>query len=273
MATARELFDAGNLGDAILQVTSEVKAAPADSHKRTFLFELLCFAGEYDRAERQLDVIGHQSAKSEIGVQVYRNNLKAERDRARLFSDGLQPHFLVEPPTYVDLHLSAINRIREGNLEEARAVLDRAEEERPAFTGRINGDQFLDFRDYNDLLGPVLEVIMAGEYTWLPFEQIKQISIESPRQLRDLIWTPARIEATDGTLGEVFIPALYSGSSRHPQDMVRLGRMTDWESLSDDLYIPAGLRLFLVDNEDRPMLAVRSIEFDAAAFNTQTAPS
>ncbi|HYP28093.1 MAG TPA: type VI secretion system accessory protein TagJ [Blastocatellia bacterium] len=273
MATARELLETGNLQGAIDQVTSEVKAAPTDMHKRTFLFELLCFAGEFDRAERQLDVIGHQSAKSEIGVMVYRNNLNAERDRRRLFSDGLQPHFLSEPPSYVDLHLDAINRLREGNLDEARAVLDRAEEERPALTGRINGDQFLDFRDYNDLTGPVLEVIMAGEYTWLPFEQIRQVSIEPPRQLRDLIWIAARIEATDGTLGEVFIPVLYAGSGEHANDQVRLGRMTDWKQMSEDLYIPAGLRLFLVDNEDRPMLGVRSIEFDAAAVNTQTAPS
>ncbi|HVF90423.1 MAG TPA: type VI secretion system accessory protein TagJ [Blastocatellia bacterium] len=273
MATAKELFDTGNLRGAIDQVISEVKAAPTDMQRRTFLFELLCFAGEFDRAERQLDVIGHQSAKAEIGVQVYRNNMKAERDRRRLFSDGLQPHFLVEPPSYVDLHLDAINRLREGSLDEARAALDRAEEERPALSGRVNGDRFLDFRDYNDLLGPVLEVIMAGEYTWLPFEHIKQVVIDSPRQLRDLIWTAARVEATDGTMGEVFIPALYAGSSEHANDQVRLGRMTDWRQVSEDLYIPEGLRLFLVDNEDKPMLAVRSIEFDAAAVNTQSAPS
>ncbi|HKG21416.1 MAG TPA: type VI secretion system accessory protein TagJ [Blastocatellia bacterium] len=273
MATAKELFDSGNLQGTIDQVIGEVKAAPADMQRRTFLFELLCFAGEFDRAERQLDVIGHQSATADIGVQVYRNNMKAERDRRRLFSDGLQPHFLAEPPPYVDLHLAAINRLREGNLDEARATLDRAEEERPALTGKVNGDRFLDFRDYNDLLGPVLEVIMAGEYTWLPFEHIKQVVIDSPKQLRDLIWTAARVEATDGTVGEVFIPALYAGSSEHANDQVRLGRMTDWRQMSEDLYIPEGLRLFLVDNEDRPMLAVRNVEFDAAAVDTRSAPS
>ena len=56
----------------------------------------------------------------------------AERERRRLFEEGVQPHFLKEPPAYVDMHVAAINQMREGKLSEARATLDRAEEERPS---------------------------------------------------------------------------------------------------------------------------------------------
>lgn len=273
MATAKELLDAGQLQAAIEAVTQEVKSKPSEMRQRTFLFELLCFAGEYDRAEKQLEVIGHQSAQAELGVQVYRNNLKAERDRRRLFSDGLAPHFLTEPPAYVDLHLSAINRLREGNAEEARSLLDRAEEERPALNGVLNGQPFLDFRDYDDLIGSVLEVIVHDKYTWVPFEQIKQIQIQAPKQFRDLMWTPARIEAIDGTIGEVFIPALYVGSSDHPDDQVKLGRMTDWTQINKALNKPAGLRLFMVDGEDRAMLEVRNVEFHSVGTQAGGTPS
>lgn len=261
MTSAKELLDAGNLKGAIDEVTREVKAKPSEMRQRTFLFELLCFAGEYDRAEKQLEVIGHQSAQAELGVQVYRNNLKAERDRRRLFSDGLAPHFLTEPPAYVDFQLSAINRLREGNTEEVRSLLDRAEEERPALNGVLDGRPFLDFRDSDDLIGSVLELIVKDKYTWAPFEQIKQMEISAPKQLRDLMWTPARIEAVDGTIGEVFIPALYAGSCDHPNDQVKLGRMTDWIQINKVQNSPAGLRLFMVDGEDKAMLEVRSIEF------------
>lgn len=273
MNTAKELLDAGNLKGAIEQVTREVKSNPSEMRQRTFLFELLCFAGEYDRAEKQLEVIGHQSAQAELGVQVYRNNLKAERDRKRLFADGLAPHFLTEPPAYVDLHLGAINRLREGNTEEARSLLDRAEEERPALSGVLNGQQFLDFRDYDDLIGSVLEVIVHDKYTWVPLEQIKQIEIPAPKQLRDLMWTPARIEAIDGTIGEVFIPALYAGSSDHPNDQVKLGRMTDWIQVNKLQNSPAGLRLFMVDGDDRAMLEVRNVEFNSVATTAGGIPS
>src|SRR5262245_27875917 len=165
--TAEELLARGELQDAIQAVTGHIKNSPADVRGRTFLFELLIFAGEWDKADRQLEVIGQQNVKSEVGVEVYRNNISAERDRARMFSDGLQPHFLSEPPAYVDLHLEAINRIRERNPREARELLDRAEEERPALMGRFNDTPFLDFRDYDDLLGPVLELIVGNKYTWL----------------------------------------------------------------------------------------------------------
>jgi len=258
---AEALLDEGQLEAAIQELTGLVKANPTDVRGRTFLFEVLVFAGEWERAERQLGVIGQQSAKSEVGVEVYRNNIKAERDRARLFSEGLHPHFLTEPPAYVDFHLEAINRIREGDTQEARKLLDRAEEERPALMGRLNDTPFLDFRDYNDLVGPLLELIVGDKYTWLPLERVTRVDLEAPKHLRDLLWVPARVETTDGTMGEVFIPALYAGSSRHSDDRIKLGRMTDWHEIGEGLYAGAGLRLFLVDDQDRPVLEARHIEF------------
>ncbi|MEW6209052.1 MAG: type VI secretion system accessory protein TagJ [Acidobacteriota bacterium] len=261
MTRAKELLDAADLQGAIDCVTSEVKANPLDMQRRTLLFELLCFAGEFDRAERQLEVIGSQSAQSQIGVQVYRNNIEAERRRKKLFADGLEPHFLIPPPAYVDLLMSATNRVREGNTKEARALLDRVEEESPARRGLFNGRQFQHLRDWNDFTSPVLELFVRSDYAWLPFEQIRRIEISAPRHLRDLMWTPARIEARDGTIGEVYIPALYANSDQHANDLVRLGRMTDWKSLDEDLFIPQGLRVFMVDDEYKSLLEARSIEF------------
>ena len=263
MTTAKELLDAGKLQAAIDQLTSQVKANPTDTQPRIFLFELLLFAGDWDRAERQIDTIAHQSVESGLGVQVYRDNLKAERERGRLLADGRRPHFITDPPAYVDLHLHAINRLREGNLSQARETLARADEERPAFKGAINGQPFADFRDYNDLVGPVLELIVKDQYTWVPFEQIKRLEIAAPRQLRDLIWIPVHIETTAGAGGDAYIPCLYEGSSTHRNEQVKLGRMTDWMDVGDGLYLASGLRLFLVDGEDVALLEARKIEFDS----------
>lgn len=262
MITAKELLDAGKLQAAIDELTNRVKANPNDTQQRIFLFELLLFAGDWDRAERQVDVIGHQSMEAGLGVQVYRNNIKSERDRSRLFSEGLRPHFINDPPAYVDLHLNAINRLREGNFGEARETLDRAEEERPAFKGSFNGQEFSDFRDYNDIVGPVLETIVQDQYTWIPLEQISRLEIDAPKQLRDLLWTPARIETTDGTNGDIYIHSLYEGSGRHANDQVKLGRMTDWTDAGEGLYLASGLRLFLIDGQDRALLEARKIELE-----------
>jgi type VI secretion system protein ImpE len=265
MTGINELLDAGNLHLAIDELAGRVKASPADARQRISLFELLLFAGDWDRAERQVDVIAHQSMEAGLGVQVYRNNIKAERDRSRLFSDGLRPGFIMDPPAYVGLQLSVIDRLREGDLIGARETLARAEEERPAFGGSLDGRHFSDFRDYNDLVGPVLEAIVQDRYTWIPFGQIGRIEIEAPRQLRDLIWAPAHIETTDGTRGEIYVHALYEGSGNHPDDQVKLGRMTDWKDAGEGMYLASGSRLFLVDGEDRALLEMRKIEFAPVA--------
>jgi type VI secretion system protein ImpE len=49
--SVQELFRAGKLQEAIQALGSEVRDRPGDNQRRTFLFELLCFAGEFSRAE------------------------------------------------------------------------------------------------------------------------------------------------------------------------------------------------------------------------------
>lgn len=262
--TAKELLDAGELSAAIAQLNQEVRAHPTDTHRRTFLFELLCFAGEYARAERQLDVLGQQSAIAEVGIQVYRNILTAEKARQRLFADGLRPTFLFPTPPYVPLYLAAVQRLREQQPAEAMTLLDQANSVQPALKGRIDGQPFDDFRDGDDVLAPFLEVMVHDQYVWLPFEQIKQVTITAPKRLRDLLWLPATLESYLGPVGEVFLPVLYAASSAHAEDRIKLGRMTDWQDMGAGVTLGMGQHLFFVDSVDRAMLEVRDVVFDAA---------
>lgn len=262
---AKELLDAGQLSAAIEQLNQEVRSNPTDSRQRTFLFELLCFAGDYQRAERQLDVIGQQAATAEVGVQVYRNILTAEKARQRLFSDGLRPGFLYDPPSYTRLHLEALSRLCEDNPTEAAALLEESDGCRPRLKGRIEAQPFLDFRDGDDLIAPFLEVIVHDTYIWLPFEQIKHLTISVPRRLRDLLWIPAALESHHGPVGDVFLPVLYTASSEHADDRIRLGRMTDWKAIAEGLTLGVGQHLFFIDGRDKGLLEVRDIEFESGA--------
>ena len=54
---AKELFDAGKVREAAKEITNFLRDHPMDTASRTFLFELLCFSGEYVRAEKQLSVL------------------------------------------------------------------------------------------------------------------------------------------------------------------------------------------------------------------------
>src|SRR6476469_7172029 len=87
----QELYRAGHLTDAIKALSAELRENPTDVRRRTFLFELLCFAGEYERADKQLEVLGQAGPNSELGVLLYRSALYAERQRHDLFERGEFP--------------------------------------------------------------------------------------------------------------------------------------------------------------------------------------
>lgn len=259
--TAKELLEANHLSAAITALTQDVKKQPTDTRLRTFLFELLCFAGEYERAERQLDVVGHQNESAGIGVEVYRQLLKADKARQRWFAEGLKPTLLLEAPSWVQHQLEAGNRLRAHQTAEAKALLQQAVSTSPKLQGIVNGKPFIDFRDSDDRLGPFLEVFLREKYVWLPWEQIKKITIPKPTQLRDLLWTPATIEAGEGTAGDVFLPVLYAGSHSEEDDQLRLGKITDWRGLGDGLAGGVGQKTFLVDDSEMSILEIREIEF------------
>lgn len=260
MNEAKTLLDAGNLNGAVEAALQAVKSNPTDVGLRTFLFELSCFSGDRTRAEKQLDVVGHQDANTMIGTLIYRQAMEAEKKREQAFSDGLKPEFLADPPDYVYGLLTANNRLREGNAAEARDILDKIEEERPAFAAKINGTEVEDFRDYNDLTSCILEVIIKDSYVWVPFEQIVKVTFNEPKSLRDLFWIQGTLETLNGTNGDVMIPSLYAGSYKNSNDQVRLGRMTDWREAGSDIFIGEGLKLFWADGADKPILEVKEIE-------------
>jgi len=187
LVKAKELLDANRLSAAILELNQEVKQHPTDLRIRTFLFELLCFDGAHERAERQLDVIGLQNESAGIGVDVYRQLLRADKARRRWFTEGLKPTFLIDPPSWAHHQLEAGHRLRGQQAEEATTLLEEAAHSRPKLTGLVNGMRCTEFRDIDDRLGAVLEVFFRETYVWLPTEQVRKITIPPPSQLRVLL--------------------------------------------------------------------------------------
>ena len=261
---AADLFRAGQLQQAIESLNDQVRAKPTDLECRTLLFELLCFAGNLDRAEKQLDFIGQQDVQHDWAVQVYKNILAAERARRRLFAEGLEPGFLLDPPDYVRRHLAAIGQLRAGQPAEASAVLEQAEEQYRPLSGTVNGQAFDELRDCDDLLAPVLELIILRDYIWLPLEHVRELEIAAPERPRDLLWSPVRVALSDNTQRRGYMPALYCGSHESPDERIKLGRMTDWKAAPEGPMQGLGQRIWLAGETDWPMLEVRQIGLNAS---------
>ena len=89
--TAGQLFQAGKLDQAVQALGAELRDNPGDVQRRTFLFELLCFAGAYDRAEKHLDVLAQGGKDAQLGALLYAGALHAERTRTELFQKREYP--------------------------------------------------------------------------------------------------------------------------------------------------------------------------------------
>ena len=131
--------------------------------------------------------------------------------------------------------------------------------------GSHRGPAVWDLRDGDDLISPFLEVIIHDTYIWLPFEQIKHLTISPPQHLRDLLWIAAVLESHHGPVGEVFLPVLYAGSSEHADDRLKLGRMTDWQAITEGLVKGVGQHLWFIDEQDRGLLEVRDLTLEAGS--------
>jgi type VI secretion system protein ImpE len=230
---AEQLFKEARLPEAVRALGIELRDNPTDSARRTFLFELLCFSGEYERAGKQLDVLAKAGPQAGMAALVYRAALHAEQLRNRLFEKREYPI--------------------SGNL--------------PAFTGSVNGTRFETLTDADARIGPRLEVFAGGDYLWVPFAHIAKIEIQKPKRLRDLLWVPAKLVTGPGLesrdMGEVLLPAMTPLSWKHSDHSVRLGRLTSWEP-TEEGELPVGQKMLIVDGEELPFLELRDLEIDMA---------
>jgi type VI secretion system protein ImpE len=239
---AQQLFKAGKLSEAISALNTQLRDNPADLRSRTFLFELLCFNGEYDRAEKQLNILEEEGSKdSFLGTLLYKSALHAERLREEMFEKKNYPKQL--------LNGGSTN-----------------------VSGKLNGKEFQTLSDADPRIGDKLELFAGGDYLWISFHDIATMRLQPPQRLRDLIWAPAKL-LTGPTfrsrdLGEILLPAVAPLSWQHPDEDVRLGRVTEWCEDEAGQVAPFGSKNLLVDGEEFPLLEVRELEI----YPLNTAP-
>src|SRR5208282_4720786 len=167
--TPLALYREGRLREAIQALGEELRSNPLDVKRRTFLFELLLFAGEFDRAEKQLEILAGANPGAAMGLLLYRSALHAERTRQAMFANHELP----------------------------------ASKHEAIHGGECNGTAFAEFSDADPRIGPNLEVFIAGSYTWIPIHYLRRLEIEPPANLRDLVWARARVgESADFRLQE-----------------------------------------------------------------------
>lgn len=264
--TAEELFREGRLADAIAAQSAAVRAAAADVHRRWFLAELLCFAEDWERADRALEIIASQASELAAAVTGFRQLLRAEETRRQVMREGRAPQILGAGAARLGPAVAALLCLREGKPDEALRLIEEIEAAAPAVAGTRNGEQRFDtFRDLDDVCSPFVEFITeAGQYHWVAVADIVALETKPLARPRDLMWRPARLAVRDGPAGDVYLPAIYvpdAADAAPAEDPLRLARRTEWREAPGAPVRGLGQRSFLVGDDDVPIHELGRVDF------------
>ncbi len=265
---AQKLADCGSLQGVLEKLQSEVRNAPADARLRIFLAQVLLVLGDWERALRQLQTAASLDPGAIAMARTYRELIRCELERAEVFASRRAPTVLGEPEEWLLLLVKALEHSAAGQHEQAEALRAEAFELAPAVPGRVNGEAFAWVADADSRLGPVVELVVAGRYYWVPFSQVESLTIEAPTDLRDLVWLPAHLKLRGLEPQVAFIPVRYPGSEGQ-DDAVRLARTTQWQQPWANTFFGVGQRMLASDQGDYALLDIRTLSFDEASVTSQ----
>jgi type VI secretion system protein ImpE len=263
--SAAESLRAGDLDGALRQLQDDVRREPGKAEHRTFLFQLLCVLGQWERALKQLQVVAELDPEAMSMAQTYREAIRCEALRAQVFAGQRAPTLMGEPPGWVALMVEALRVAAEGQPAEAQALRAEAFEAAPASAGSLGEEPFEWIADADTRLGPIFEAIVNGRYYWIPFSSLAQVKVDQAADLRDVVWMPGWVTLQNGGELAALLPTRYPGSESAADGLIRLARKTEWVETKAGDYHGLGQRLFATDAGERPLMDVRLISISAAA--------
>jgi type VI secretion system protein ImpE len=259
---ARDLLRDGAAREALAALKQEVRQVPRDARLRTFLFQLFCVFGEWERALTQLDAAAALDPQTVPMQHAYRAAIRCEVLRSRVFAGARTPTILGAPEPWMPLLIEALRGLAAGRAAEAAALRDQAFEAAPASAGTCDGVPFAWIADADPRLGPMLEAFIDGKYYWVPFLRVATLQIEAPADLRDYVWMPAQFVWTNGGEAVGFVPTRYPGSER--QEDAALARRTEWQDAGAGWFLGLGQRMLATDTGEVALMDIRRVAFAAA---------
>lgn len=248
----------GRLTDALKLQATLLASFPLDPVALLFRFEMLVLANQFREACSTLNAIDIPNPTWPKLRRWYRRLVRAANDRHR----GRPAAFLGEIPSHAKCRRRAIRAIRRGDPADASRWIDRADHRSPHLLGHVDGREFDGLRDGDDRFASVLEAFVGATSVWIPFEQIRRVTVPVAEGLVETAYRPARIRLVDGREVSAVLPLVYPGSV---EEVHVLGLETDHVNPDGGPVRCVGAKLLLVGEEELPLGEIRQLDVKAWA--------
>lgn len=243
MNAVREALAAGYLDEAIELAQQKLKKSPADNDLRAYLVEMLCIAGQLERADEVLTALARRHPDWIPGAANLRQLLRAQQARLALRAGQLADDVVATPGPALEALLAINFHLGQGELEEAQEAAFALERARTSCDFTTDGS-YRDIRDCDDSLNGYLEGLGTdGRFYLWQWGEIASLRLHPATSPVELVWRRAEINLADGRQGEAFVPLTYTAELN---DSYSLGRETDWQEHASGLVTGLGLKMFLV---------------------------
>ena len=259
---ARQRLLDGDPRGALDALKGEIRKAPRDPKLRTFLFQLFCVFGEWDRALSQLTVAAELDGEAIPMAETYRTLIRCEGVREGVFAGTRTPTVFGHPLPWLPALIEANRLLARGEFAAAAALRDGAFDAADAVPGTLDGTAFDWIADADPRLGPVLEAIIDGTYYWVPLQHVAALKVEPPADLRDQVWLPVEFTWTNGGTAIAFIPTRYPASATAADPLLAIGRRTEWVEHGgpdDGWSLGLGQRMFTTGDTDVAAMDLRDL--------------
>ena len=255
------------LSETLADVTRQIQANPANADLRAAFVQLLCLAGNWSRAQTQLQSWLALSPQAQPTVNLLQQAIAGELQRDAVLRGVVQPVLPGSAWHWCDTLLAALQAETAGDVARGSALradaLERAAANPGTATQQDQPTAFSWLMDGDSRFGPVCEVINQGRYYWIPFAAIREMQFQTPASVTDLVWRHTRVQLVDGSEQVCQIPARYPLLAGADERFLRAS-VTEWQTLGTDdhQFIGQGQKMWLSDSAEFPLLTLQQVMFD-----------
>jgi len=272
MESLQHRLASATLSETLADVTRQIQANPANADLRAAFVQLLCLAGNWTRAQTQLQSWLALSSQAQPTVTLLQQAIAGELQRDAVLRGEAQPVLPGSAWHWCDTLLAALQAETAGDATRGSALRADALELAAANPGTATQqDQptaFSWLMDGDSRFGPVCEVINQGRYYWIPFAAIREMQFQAPASVTDLVWRHTRVQLVDGSEQVCQIPARYPLLTGADERVLRAS-VTEWQPLGEDpdQFMGQGQKMWLSDSAEFSLLSLQQVAFD----NTESA--